>query len=212
MNKIKTENWNNYIIRFVEKDGEWWASAKDVSDAMGYAKTSNLTKKLKEKYKGTAKWSTPGGEQSVAVLSEQGIYKAIMNSHKPEAEDFEDWVFKVIKELREETGLEGFQIFRMLDKEHQKDAMSKLSRNLRQPVRRDFIKANTVANKAISTKYGYPKMIKKDEMTPEMLVDRQGILESAVELISVKDRYSLDLSVSEEVYKLVNDAANNLPA
>ncbi|MGL6198686.1 MAG: GIY-YIG nuclease family protein [Lachnospiraceae bacterium] len=35
---------------------------------------------------------------------------------------------------------------------------------------------------------------------------------SAVELMAVKDRYSLDLSVSEEVYKLVNDAANNLPA
>lgn len=85
---MKTEIWNGHKIRFVEKDGEWWAVAKDVAEALGYAKTDNLTKRLKAKHKGTAKWSTLGGEQKGVVLSEHGIYKAIMNSHKPEAEEF----------------------------------------------------------------------------------------------------------------------------
>lgn len=90
---IKIENWNGYEIRFVEKiPGDWWAVAKDVANALGYAKTDNLTKRLKPKHKGAAKWSTLGGEQELIILSEQGTYKAIMNSHKPEAEEFEEWV------------------------------------------------------------------------------------------------------------------------
>jgi len=187
----------------VEKNGEWWAVAKDVAVALGYAKTDNLTKRLKPKYKGTAKWSTLGGTQDVVTLSEPGIYKAIMNSHKPEAEDFEEWVFNVLKQLRQATGLEGFQIFRMLDKDHQKEAMSKLNKSLDKPVRVDFIKANTISNKAVSTKYGYPKMIKKGDMSPDMLVDRQSILDDTVELMAVKDKYGLDMSVSREIYRIV---------
>ena len=31
---MKTEIWNNHEIRFVEKDGEWWAVLKDVCDAL----------------------------------------------------------------------------------------------------------------------------------------------------------------------------------
>ena len=170
---MKTELWNGYPIRFVEKDDEWWAVAKDVAEALGYAKTENMTKRLRAKYKGTAKWNTLGGEQEMVVLSEQGIYKAIMNSHKPEAEDFEDWVFTILKTLRQQSGLEGFQVFRMLDKEHQREMMGKLNRGLKEPKRFDFIKANTISNKAVSIKYGYPKMIKKADMSPEMLVDRQ---------------------------------------
>ena len=199
---MKTELWNGYPIRFVEKDGEWWAVAKDVAEALGYSKTEHLTRRLRAKFKGTTKRGTLGGEQETVVLSEQGIYKAIMNSHKPEAEDFEDWVFTILKTLRQSTGLEGFQIFRMLDKEHQRDAMDNLCHSLKEPVRVDFIKCNTIANKAVSTKYGLPKMVKKADMTPEMLVDRQRLLDDTVELMALNDKYGLHLSVSDEIYKL----------
>ena len=90
----------------------------------------------------------------------------------------------------------------MLDKEHQKEMMGKLSHSLQHPVRVDFIKANTIANKAVSTKYGYPKMVKKADMSPAMLVDRQGLLENTVELMEFKDKYHLNLSVSDEIYKI----------
>ncbi|KAK9680676.1 BRO family, N-terminal domain [Popillia japonica] len=131
MNKIKTENWNGYIIRFVEKDGEWWAVAKDVTKAIGLASAKDSVRKMPDKYKGAHKVPTLGGNQEMIVLNEKGLYRLIMRSNKPEAEEFQDWVYEVIKELRQSAGLEGFQIFRMLDKEHQKDAMSKLSRSLR---------------------------------------------------------------------------------
>lgn len=106
----------------------------------------------------------------------------------------------MLKQLRQATGLEGFQIFRMLDKEHQKEAMAQLKNALRNPVRVDFIKANTIANKAVSNKYGYPKMVKKGDMTPDMLVTRQSVLEDTVELMTLKEKYNLDISVSEKIY------------
>lgn len=76
---------------------------------------------------------------------------------------------------------------------------------MKEPVRIDFMKANTIANKAVSTKYGHPKMVKKAGMTPEMLVDRQELLDSTVELMGIKEKFHLNLSVSEEVYGLVKD-------
>ncbi|MGL9749503.1 BRO-N domain-containing protein [Enterococcus sp. DIV0170] len=201
---MKTEIWNGHEIRFVNLDEEWWAVAKDVAEALGYSSTFGLTKRLRDKYKGTTKWRTLGGVQELVILSEQGVYKAIMNSHKPEAEEFEDWIFNIIKELRQSTGLEGFQVFRMLDKEHQKSAMQNLKKSLREPVRVDFIKANVIANKAVSNLHGFPKMVKKAEMTPEMLIDRQEILDETTELMGLKDKFNLDFSVSEKIYNRNN--------
>ena len=111
----------------------------------------------------------------------------------------------MLKDLRESTGLKGFEVFRMLDKEHQKEMMRELQSGLRHPVRVDFIKANTIANKAISNKHGLPKMAKKDEMTPEMLKEREPILEDTVDLMKAKERFELnDLSVSKKIYQMYN--------
>ena len=138
--------------------------------------------------------------RKMTVISEVGIYEAVFGSELKEAKDFKKWVKQVIKRLREASGLEGFQVFRMLDKDHQKDAMQRLRDALEQPKRIDFIKANTIANKAVSNKYGYPKMVKKDEMTPNMLVDRQQILEDTVNLMVVKEKFGLDISISKTIY------------
>ena len=31
---MKVENWCGHDIRFIEKDGEWWAILKDICDAL----------------------------------------------------------------------------------------------------------------------------------------------------------------------------------
>lgn len=196
---MKTENWNGYLIRFVEKDGEWWAVLKDVCDALGL-KTYDVSRRIRDMVS-THNLETAGGKQQMLIVNEFGIYDTVFQSRKPEAKEFRYWVYEMLKQLRQATGLEGFQIFRMLDKEHQKEAMSTLKKSLRQPVRVDFIKANTIANKAISNKYGYPKMMKKADMTPSMLVDREEILDDTVELMGVNDKYQLGISVSEQIYK-----------
>lgn len=202
---MKVENWNGYEIRFLEKDGEWWAVAKDIATALEYSKVDSMLRKLKPHQKDTHLLSTLGGKQELSIISENGIYKVIFGSKKKEAEEFQEWIFKIIKILRQSSGLEGFQVFRMLDKEHQKEMMGKLKKSLRNPVRVNFIKANTITNKAVSTKYGFPKMVKKEEMTPEMLVDRQELLESTVELMGVKEKYHLNISVSDQIYEMAKE-------
>lgn len=196
---MKTELWNGNAIRFVEVNNEWWAVAKDVADALEYSNTSNMVKLVPDKY---LKHSVLEGMNAKSLLmSEFGIYKAVFGSHKPEATDFQEWVFTIIKQLREASGLEGFEIFRQLDKEHQKQEMATLSHALAEPKRVSFIKANTIANKATSLKYGYSKMLKKADMTPAMLVTRQPILDDTVELMAVKDKFGLTVHVSSEIYK-----------
>ncbi|MFD3083028.1 phage repressor protein, partial [Streptococcus agalactiae] len=117
--------------------------------------------------------------------NEFGIYDTIFSSRKPEAKSFKFWVFETIKQLRQATGLEGFEVFRMLDKEHQKEAMARLTNSLDRVSKKDLIKANTITNKAVSNKFGYSKMVKKSEMTPDMLVAREMILDDTVELMGI---------------------------
>ena len=198
---MKTEIWNGYPIRFVEKDGEWWAVLKDVCDALEL-RTDSVKLRLNANHisNGVEVDETDRPHKFI-IVDEFGIYQTIFQSRKPEAKSFQEWTYQMLAELRVSTGLEGFQIFRMLDKEHQKEAMRHLQQSLRNPVRVDFIKANTIANKAISNRYGYPKMVKKADMTPQMLVERELILEDTVELMGVKDKYDLGISVSEQIYK-----------
>lgn len=197
---IKTEIWNGYEIRFVEKEpGEWCAVAVDTCKALGLSQVTRAINGLKDGVTNSKVIDSLGRTQEVNVLNEKAIYKLIFKSRKPEAEAFQDWVCDVLKNLRQSSGLEGFQIFRMLDKEHQKKAMAKLQAGLRKPVRIDFIKANTIANKAVSSMFGYPKMVKKGDMSPEMLVHRQAVLEDTVELMDVNEKFGLGLSVSEKI-------------
>lgn len=200
MNNIKIEKWLDHEIRFVEHEGEWWAVAKDIADALEYRDAHNMTRIIDDKDKDTHKVSTLGGAQNLLIISEFGIYDAVFNSQKKEAKDFKRWIFDVIKSLRQATGLEGFQIFRMLNTEHQKEMMAALQIGLDNPSKISYIKANTIANKAVSKAFGYEKSIKKDDMTPDMLVKRQAVLNDTVELMIVKEKYGIDLSVSQNIY------------
>lgn len=197
---MKTENWNGYSIRFVEKGGEWWAVAMDVCTALGLKQVTRALRTLK---KGVTKCKalTPGGEQETNILNEKAIYKLAFKSRKKEAEDFQDWVVDIVKELRRASGLEGFEVFRMLDKDIQKEQMALIHNNIPEPNKRDYIKANTIADKAVSNKFGHAKMVKKADMSPEMLKARPKVLEDTVALMIAKERFGLDISVSEVIYQ-----------
>ena len=42
---MRVEKWNGYDIRFVEKDGEWYAILKDICDALGL-RSSDVSQRL----------------------------------------------------------------------------------------------------------------------------------------------------------------------
>lgn len=199
---MKTENWNGHEIRFIEFKSEWWAVLKDVCDALGLDTRMTSRRLEDDVLKRHLISDSMGRNQEMLIVNEFGIYDTIFRSNKPEAKEFKRWVYRLLKELREASGLAGFEVFRALDKEHQKEMMRQLQQGLRHPVRVDFIKANTIANKAISTKHGYPKMMKKAEMTPQMLQEREPILEDTVDLMKAKERFSLNVSISDQIYKM----------
>lgn len=200
----KLEQWNGHGIRFVEHDGEWWAVLADIAKALELEQRFIKRRLEDDVFSKHPITDSLGRQQEMLIVNEFGIYETIFSSRKPEAKAFKVWVFEIIKQLRQQTGLEGFQAFRMLDKQHQKNAMTLLSNGFQEVNKeakpKDMIKANTIANKAISNKYGYPKMVKKSEMTEPMLRDREQVLDETVELMLVKERYGLNFSVANTIY------------
>ena len=197
---MKIEHWNEYDIRFVEHNGEWWAVLADIANSLSL-RTDKVKSRLENDHLSKVTIiDSMGRNQKALIVNEFGIYEAIFSSRKPEAKSFKLWVYETIKQLRQATGLEGFEVFRMLDKEHQKEAMARLINSLGRVSKKDLIKANTITNKAVSNKFGYSKMVKKSEMTPEMLVAREAVLDDTVELMGIKEKFGLNISVSDSIY------------
>ncbi|MCC4357921.1 BRO-N domain-containing protein [Limosilactobacillus reuteri] len=197
--QLRVEKWNGFPIRFVEVNGEWLAITADVSKALDYVSTERLLRRIPKKYqvkKLVPRNGVSGQGRVFILLKEIGIYQAVFGSHKPEAENFKDWVFKTIQQLRKQVGLKEYEAFKMLDTHIQKQGMQRLDANNEV----DYIKANTITNKAVANKYGLPKMISKEQMTQEMKHDRPTILNDVVDLMNVKRRFGLYISVSKTIY------------
>ena len=81
-------------VRVVEREGEPWFVAKDVAKALGYASTNMTTvfQAVPEEWKGSNPIATPGGEQEMLILSEQGLYFFLGRSDKPGALPFQKWL------------------------------------------------------------------------------------------------------------------------
>ncbi|MEB6241872.1 Bro-N domain-containing protein [Staphylococcus gallinarum] len=180
--------------------------ASDVAKILGFRDAYNATKYLPRHVRGTLKGSTTSNKtktrkyQDYTVINEKGIYRLIMRSNKPEALDFQDWICDLLVDLRQGTGLQPYDAFDMLDKQHQISVMNLLNNNYEDISDKVYIKANTISNKAVSTVYGYEKMIGKNDMTREMLQLRQIILNDTVQLIITAQKFNMDISISKTIY------------
>lgn len=129
---LKIENWCGYDIRFIEKDGEWWAILKDVCDALqlrtdkvasrldpnmltrvSVESSSNPLKVVRSKGDNKTRW--------MLAVNELGIYEALFASRKLEARKFRVWTGTIMKKLRKCVGLEGYEVMQMTDSEIQED-------------------------------------------------------------------------------------------
>ena len=88
-------------VRALSIEDEPWFVATDVAKALGYRMASDMTRRLDEDEKGTRSMRTPGGEQELSVISEAGLYNAILGSKVPGAREFKRWVtHEVLPALR----------------------------------------------------------------------------------------------------------------
>lgn len=79
-------------IRIVShEDGEPWFIAREVATLLGY---SNVSDAISRHCKGGRETRLPsaGGDQMVKIIPERDVYRLIMRSKLPAAEEFEEWV------------------------------------------------------------------------------------------------------------------------
>ena len=103
MNKLKTFDSEEFgQIRTVKIKGEPWFVAKDISDKLGYAQTSNMMKRIDEE---DSKSSILDGMNMKSLLiNESGLYSAIIGSKLESAKRFKHWVTSEVLPSIRKTG------------------------------------------------------------------------------------------------------------
>ncbi|MER6382076.1 BRO family protein [Streptomyces sp. NPDC001118] len=86
-----------------DEQGEPWFVAADVCKALELH-TGRALARLDADEKGVRSTQTPGGAQSLAVVSEPGLYRLILGSRKPEAKEFKRWVTHEVLPSIRKTG------------------------------------------------------------------------------------------------------------
>lgn len=91
-------------VRTLTVDGEPWWVAADVAKALGYSATEAMTRSLDDDEKAMRALHTPGGEQSMTLVSESGLYSAIIRSTIPQAKAFKRWITHEVLPAIRKTG------------------------------------------------------------------------------------------------------------
>lgn len=81
-----------FPVRVDIRDGDPWFIAADIAFLLGYSEASAITRTLDDDEKGLQIVQTPGGAQQVAVISEAGLFSAILRSRVAGARAFKRWV------------------------------------------------------------------------------------------------------------------------
>ncbi|CAJ0734732.1 BRO-N domain-containing protein [Ralstonia mannitolilytica] len=102
-----TFNFESNAVRVVVRDGEPWFVAADLCAALHLDATA--IRKLEEDEKGLHSMQTPGGTQSMAVISESGMYTLVLrcrDAMKPGTvpHRFRKWVTSIVLPAIRKTG------------------------------------------------------------------------------------------------------------
>lgn len=96
--------FNKSQVRTLSEGEIVWFVAKDVATILGHANPERAIRKyVDNEDKGVTELVTPGGIQSVTVISEYGVYSLILASHTEEAKKFKHWVtHEVLPSIRKQ--------------------------------------------------------------------------------------------------------------
>ena len=88
-------------VNILWKDGKPLFRASEIGAILELQNIRATLKAFDADEKGIARVYTLGGEQDVAFLTEEGLYRLLMISRKPIARPFQKWVTKVLVAIRE---------------------------------------------------------------------------------------------------------------
>lgn len=99
--QLLVEQFKHFNIEIYGTYDEPLFKAKDIGDMLGLKNVKEIIKKYNNKQKLGVCLTDPHGRlQETNMLTEQGLYKILMRSRKPIAEEFQDWVCELIKQIR----------------------------------------------------------------------------------------------------------------
>ena len=78
--------------------------AKDIAEWIEHSNPAAMLNTVDDDEKGIRIVYTPGGDQKVNVLTEDGLYEVLMQSRKPIAKQFKKGVKQILKEIRTTGG------------------------------------------------------------------------------------------------------------
>lgn len=94
-------NYGDAEVRVVSLDGEPWWVASDIARILEYRDAHAMFRGVDSEDKGSTKVCTPGGEQTMTVVNESGLYTAIVRANSDRAKPFRRWVTgTVLPEIR----------------------------------------------------------------------------------------------------------------
>jgi len=102
-NQLLVEQFKHFNIEIYGTYEEPLFKAKDIGNLLEIKNINSTLRDFKDNEKGMHSMHTPGGIQDRVMLTEKGLYKVLMRSRKKIAEQFQDWVFNIIKQIRLNT-------------------------------------------------------------------------------------------------------------
>ncbi|MDX2357446.1 phage antirepressor [Dietzia sp. PP-33] len=92
-------------VRVVTIESEPWFVLADLCRVLEIRNARDVSGRLDEDMKGVDQIDTPGGRQSVTVVSEAGMYEVVIRSDNPEAAAFRRWITsEVLPSIRKHGG------------------------------------------------------------------------------------------------------------
>jgi len=99
----KTLNFNEKNIRILGTNEDTWYIAKDICVLLGFKNVTEALRHVPENHRGVTLLN-PNTSQNCIKISEQAMYKLIMRSNKPIAQNFQDYVCGEILTSIRKTG------------------------------------------------------------------------------------------------------------
>lgn len=105
-NALSAFDFEGNTVRVItDESGEPWFVASDIAKTLGYGDATHMTRRLDDDEKGLRQVETLGGVQQMTVITEAGLYAAILGSKVEGAQRFKRWVTHEVLPAIRKTGM-----------------------------------------------------------------------------------------------------------
>lgn len=104
MSALEVFQYDGGELRTASLNGEPAVVLSDLAKLLGYRSASDAGRILRDHHRGYAEVRTPGGAQTMLVVTEQGMNRLLMRSNASNAEQVQDWLSDEVMPSIRSTG------------------------------------------------------------------------------------------------------------